>query len=89
MPTRMNPKAAPGPGELLRPVLVVAVEPAPTMMFKRTPTTAETRAHHQHSLRLALPEKIVYILKNRLTATGNGARSMAPGHSRCAITSSR
>lgn len=72
MTIKTSPKMAPGPywGVLLNDDDAV---PALTMMFKTMLMQTETKVHHQYSLRLARPENVAYFLKNRLTATGNGA----------------
>jgi hypothetical protein len=39
-------------------------------IFSTIPTLAETRTHHQYSLRLARPEKIVYFFQKRVHRKG-------------------
>lgn len=71
MTDRAIPMTVPGP--TLEPY-AEALVPTPMKMFRMTPTAAETRTHHQYSLRLARPENVAYFLKNLRTATRNGAR---------------
>lgn len=64
--TRTSRAMAPRKGT--RPISAAAVMMLMTMLMEM-----DTRAHHQYSLRLALPEKTVYFFQKRFTAAAKGA----------------